>query len=148
MKVILLKDVKKVGKKDEVVNVKDGYGNNFLIKQGFALLADKEQLNNLDQNIKIRTKEENKEVKHQEKIKKQLEELQFNFSLKGSSEKTFGSISSKQITEELTKHNHKIDKTKLIIDGKINTFGIHFIKIMLHKDVIAKLKIVVKEENE
>jgi len=148
MKVILTQDVKKVGKKGEIVNVADGYGQNFLIKNKLAVLAT-----NHGKEIVARNKEkerlqdlENK--KNAEELKKVLEGLTLEFYLSsGKDGKTFGSVSTKMIAEELMKtHSIKIDKRKFIEARPIQALGYTNMKIELYKDVIATIKVHLQEK--
>ena len=144
MKVIFLKDVKGQGKKEEVKEVKDGYAENFLIKNKYAIKyteKSKEILNNQIQDRNIKEKELIKEC---EEIKKVLEKKEFSFKVKtGKEDKVFGSISSKQISDELNKEGFKIDKKKIFIDGSISTLGTHIVKVELHPKVVVEIKIKV-----
>ncbi len=146
MKVILLKDVKKQGKKDDIIEVSDGYAQNYLIKNGLAVKYTAGSKNILDSEIKIRNDNEKALIEECEKIKEKLEKLELTFKVKtGKEGKVFGSISSKQIADELSKKNLDIDKKKIKIESSIDTLGVHIVNINLHKSVIAKLKINVKE---
>lgn len=141
MKIILLCDVKKQGKKGEIIEVKEGYGN-FLIKNKQAVLATTTGVNRLNEEKKQKQEQEENLIKECEKIKKQLEELTLNFKVKtGANDKVFGSISAKQIEEELKKKGFNINKKQIKINDAISSLGYHNINIELHKSVIANLKI-------
>ena len=141
MKIILLCDVKKQGKKGEIIEVKEGYGN-FLIKNKQAVLATTTGVNRLNEEKKQRQEQEENLIKEYEKIKKQLELLTLNFKVKtGANDKVFGSISAKQIEEELKKKGFNINKKHIKINDAISSLGYHNINIELHKSVIANLKI-------
>ena len=142
MKVIFLKDLKGQGKKDEIKEVKDGYAENFLIKNGYAIKYTNRSKEILDNQIEDRKEKEAELIKDCEKIKKELENKVYSFKVKtGKDDKVFGSISSKAIAESLTKDGYKIDKKKIKIDDSISSLGTHVIKIELHPKVIANLKI-------
>ncbi len=146
MKVIFLKDVKGQGKKDEVKEVKDGYAMNFLIKGGYAIAANKANIKNLNKDLQTRKLEENLQILQMESIKEKLEKETLLFKVKtGNGGKVFGSISAKQIKDELNKLGYTIDKNKIIIENPISSLGFHQIKINLHKKVVANIKINVKE---
>ena len=142
MKVIFLKDLKGQGKKDEIKEVKDGYAENFLIKNGYAIkytTRSKEILNN---QIEDRNEKEKELIKECEIIKKELEKKEYSFKVKtGKDDKVFGSISSKAIADELAKDGYKVDKKKIFIDGSISSLGTHIVKIELHPKVVLELKI-------
>ena len=141
MRVILLEDVKKQGKKGQTINVKDGYGN-YLITNHLAVLETKGSIKVLDkQNKEAKTNAENI-LKDAQKLKKQIENLTLEFKVKvGKNEQVFGSISSKQIASELKEHGIDIDKRKINIDVPINTLGVTAVTINLHKEVTAKLNV-------
>lgn len=142
MKVIFLKDVKGQGKKDEIKEVKDGYAENFLIKNGYAIKYTTRSKEILDNQIEDRNEKEKELIKECNKIKNELEKKEYLFKVKtGKEDKVFGSISSKAISDELSKDRYKIDKKKIIIDGSISSLGTHIVKIELHPKVIVDLKI-------
>lgn len=146
MKVILLKDVKKQGKKDDIIEVSDGYAQNFLIKNGYAIKYTSGSKTHLENNLNMRKEEEEKLIEKLKIIKKQIEDKELVFKVKvGKEGKLFGSISSKQIVEKLLENNIKVDKKNIDIKNSIDTLGVHLVHINLHKKVIAKAKILVKE---
>lgn len=147
MKVIFLKDVKGQGKKDEIKNVSDGYAQNFLIKNGYAIAYSTRSNEILNRQIDTRKKEEEKLISECNKIKEELEKKELKFFVKtGEGGKVFGSISTKQITEELLKDNYKIDKKKIKLNESLTTLGTHIVKIELHPKVIVDLKIRILEK--
>ena len=150
MKVILLKDVKKLGKKDQIVNVSDGYASNYLFPNRLAVPVtnkSKEILNKQQEDARIA--EENAKKAALELAKK-LENLEVLFSAKvGKDGKMFGSISLKQIEEEMLKQlNIQIDKRKFIDKGPLDSLGIYRLKIELHKGVVGTIKVHIVEEGK
>ena len=144
MKIILIDNVKGTGKKDEVKEVKDGYGS-FLIKNRKAVLYSDRSKDILKTQIKEREDKEALLVKEMNEIKNKLEKDTLTFNVKtGDAGKVFGSISSKIISEELKKKGYSIDK-KIINAENLNTLGTHIVKINLHKQVTAELNVVLKD---
>ena len=146
MKVILLKDVKKQGKKDDIIDVSDGYAQNYLIKNNLAVPVSKTSTNILNKELKTRQEEEDKFIKECEEIKKALEDKELIFQVKtGKEDKVFGNISTKQISEKLKELGFKIDKKQINIVTPIDSIGTHNVEIKLHKKVIFNVKIVLKK---
>lgn len=143
MKIILIDNVKGTGKKDEVKEVKDGYGS-FLIKNKKAVLYSTKSNEVLNTQIKDRNDKEEQLILECTNIKNKLEKDTLEFLVKtGNDGKVFGSISSKQISEELKKKGYNIDK-KLIDRENLNTLGSYTVTINLHKKVVAHLNVVLK----
>lgn len=145
MKVVLLENIKKLGKKDEIVEVSDGYARNVLIAKGQALPATNENLNNL----KLKNKNEEKKEENIRRIasndKLTLESEVITLGIKaGANGKTFGSITSKEIAEAIKgKIQLDIDKKDILLDESIKNIGKYDVKIRLHKDIIATIKLEV-----
>lgn len=141
MRVILLKDVKKQGKKDDIIDVKDGYGT-YLINNKLAVLETKGSSKVLNKQKEEAALEESLLLKDCEQIKEKLEKMTLNFKVNtGKNGQVFGQISTKQIADELKKKGFDIDKRKIKLDVPINTLGTTNVKVMLHKKVDATLKI-------
>ena len=143
MEVILLADVKKVGKKNQTVKVSDGYANNYLFKNKLAVPVSKKSVEILaNQQENARIAEENAKLEAQ-KLAERLKDITLEFTAKvGKDSKLFGSISLKQVEEELkAKHNIEIDKRKFLDKGPLDTLGIYKLRIELHKGVVGEIKV-------
>ncbi|MGG5254469.1 50S ribosomal protein L9 [Neobacillus sp. SM06] len=149
MKVIFLKDVKGKGKKGEVKNVADGYAQNFLFKQGLATEANQANMSSLSAQQKKEEKLAAEELAEAKKLKEILEKVTVELTAKaGEGGRLFGSITSKQIAEELQKkHGIKIDKRKMELEDAIRSLGHTKVPVKLHHEVMAMLDVHVKEGN-
>lgn len=145
MKVIFIKDLKGQGKKKDIKEVSDGYAMNYLIKNGYAVKYTKTSNEILNNEIKNEKELFELNTKNANIIKEKLEKEEVTFIVKsGTNNKIFGSISTKQIIDELNKLGYNnIDKRKILIDNPITSLGTHIVKIELFKDVIANIKIKV-----
>lgn len=145
MKVIFIKDLKGQGKKKDIKEVSDGYAMNYLIKNGYAVKYTKTSNEILNNEIKNEKELFELNTKNAKIVKENLEKETITFIVKsGTNNKIFGSISTKQIIDELNKLGYSnIDKRKILIDNPITSLGTHIVKIELFKDVIANLKIKV-----
>ena len=144
MKVIFIKDVKGQGKKNEIKEVADGYGQNFLIKKGYAILATQGNIKKLEHDLSEQQLEENLLIKEMKSLKQELEKEKFTFKAKtGKQDMMFGTISVKQIKKELDNKGYQIDKKQIKLDNPITSLGLHNVKIELHKQVEATIKIQV-----
>ena len=146
MKLILLSDVKKVGKKGEVKNVADGYARNFLIKNGLAVMESEGSKKVLDKQNEEAKKLDAEKRAEALKLKEVLAEKEFVFKVNAKNGKVFNSVSTKQIAEKLLSQGIVIDKKKIKDTKPISTLGYSFVKIDLYKDVIADIKVKLEEE--
>ena len=145
MQVIFLKDLKGQGKKGEIKEVADGYAMNFLIKKGFAVKKTETSLNKLNIEKENNRLLDEKNTKEAQEIAEKFKKLTITFTAKaGKEDKMFGSISSKQIKEELDKLGYKVDK-KQISSETINSFGFHNVDIELYKNVIGTIRVEVRK---
>lgn len=147
MKVILLEDVKSLGKKGDIVDVSDGYARNFIIPKKKGVPATSDNLNTL----KLQKANQEKVAKEQYeaavKLGKEIEENPVVIKIKlGSGGKLFGAIATKEIAQVLKEQrNIDIDKKKLVLNEPIKELGVHEVKVKLHKDVSCTLKVKVEE---
>mgnify|MGYP003296011351 CR=1 FL=1 len=148
MKVVLLQDVKDIGKKDQVVNVSDGYARNFIFPKKLGLEATSKNLNDL----KLQKANEDKKAQalldEAKELAKKVEAGKVTLAIKvGEGGRTFGSVSSKEIAAEVKKQmNLDIDKKKIQLKDAIKTLGTHNVTVKLHAKVTASLKVIVTEQ--
>lgn len=149
MKVIFLKDVKGQGKKGEVKNVADGYAHNFLIKKGLAVEATPANISKLNAQKKREAKEAAEVLAKAKQLKEELEKITVELTAKaGEGGRLFGSVTSKQIADALSKDFQiKIDKRKIELPDAIRSLGYTKVPVKLHPEVIATLNVHVKEAN-
>ncbi|MGD9569886.1 MAG: 50S ribosomal protein L9 [Sedimentibacter sp.] len=147
MKVILLEDVKNVGKKGEIINAKDGYARNFLFPKNLAIEATTVNLKNLENAQKQKEAKEKELLEEAKKLEEELMKLTVVIKTKtGENGKLFGAVTTKEIAEHIEKeHGFAIDKKKYDMEP-IKAVGEYFAKIKLHPQVNAKVKIIVTEK--
>lgn len=150
MKVILLQDVKKVGKKDQTVEVSDGYAQNFLFPRKLAVQLTKRSNEILGVQQENARQAEAEAKAEAEKLAKRLETITLEFKVKtGKDGRVFGSISYKQIEQELlNKYQITIDKRRFVSNESMNSCGIYRLKIELHKGVIGVINVHISEEGK
>lgn len=149
MKLILLKDVKNLGKKGDLIEAKDGYARNFLIPSGNAKEATKENIKLLREQQASEQHRAEVEFQEAKELKGKLEQISVVMHSKaGEQGKLFGSITSKDVADSLKKqHGIDIDKRKMKIEGSnIKTIGITKIQVKLHSEVQAELKVDVRDQ--
>ena len=138
MELILKNDVDNLGFKDDIVKVKNGYGRNFLIPQGQAILATSSAKKVLAENLKQKAHKEQKIVDDAKKVAEAIKALEIKLTVKAGGEKLFGSISNIDIAAALENAGHSIDK-KFITSGLIKRLGKYNATIRLHRDVVVDL---------
>jgi len=147
MKVIFLDDVKGKGKKGEVKNVSEGYARNYLLKNNLAIEANKGNMKSHEKKQESEEREVEKELERAEKFKSELENMTIELTAKaGENGRLFGAVTNKQIAEQLKKMNLKIDKRKIDMDEPIRALGYTNVKVKIHKEVTATLKVHVAEQ--
>lgn len=142
MKVILTKDVKSQGKKGDVITVSDGYANNFLFKNNLAVPANQANVNINNKQKADEAKRIAEETAQAKELAKKLAEIELDFTLEmGASGKAFGSITAKEISEELAKLGYQVEKKMINLSQPIKTAGKFEAELKLYKGVSEKLKI-------
>ena len=148
MKVILLADVKKLGKKDQTIEVSDGYAVNFLFPRHLAVQVTKKSVEVLENQQEARRENDAKMKADAQELAKKLDDITLVFKVKtGREGKLFGAISLKQVAEELAKqYNIDIDKRKFVDKGTLDQLGFHHISVELYKGVIGKVHVQILAE--
>jgi len=149
MEVILIQDVAKLGYKDDIVNVKNGYANNYLFPQGMAIMATATNKKILAENIRQRAFKEERIRKEAETLKEALEGKTVRVAAKTSSNgQIFGSVNNIQVAEALKEqYNYDIDRKKIVVDGnRVKEVGSYPITINIHKDIKAEITLEVFAE--
>ena len=143
MKVILLEDVKKLGKKDEIIEVSSGYARNFLIPNKKAIVADNVNLNKLEGKKSKESHLKELSLEHAKKIKEIIEkEVLVIYAKKGKDDRLFGTITSSEIAKELKKkYDVDTDQKKIIVETAIKIVGEYVVTVKLEQGVIADLKV-------
>jgi len=147
MKVILLKDVEKLGKKGDIKEVADGYARNFLIPEKLAVLANKSDIAKLEAQKEVEAKQAEKELTNYQEIATQMDGLELEIQVKIDEEgKLFGAVNANQISEKLQEKGFEIKKGQVKLEEPIKETGEHEVTVELPHNLEAKVKIIVIEE--
>ena len=148
MKVILCADIKNVGKKDQVINASDGYARNFLFPKKLAVPADKGNMNKLQAKQEAKQYKKNLELEDAKKIAEKINQITLKIKTKsGNNGKIFGSITSKEIVQNLEEHfKIVVDKKKVNLKEPIKSLGTTIVELKLFEGVNAKLKVMIVSE--
>ncbi|RYC98638.1 50S ribosomal protein L9 [Facklamia hominis] len=150
MKVILLQDVRKKGKKGQVIDVPDGYANNYLIKNGLAKVADAGNMSELKAHNKAKEKLAKEQLQKAKELKEKIESestVVVIAAKTGEDGRLFGTIPSKQISQELEKqYKLKVDRRKIELSENLSSLGFHQVPVKLHPDVMATIRVKVEEQ--
>lgn len=146
MKVILLDNIKGVGKKDQVINASDGYARNFLFPKKLAVPADSGNMSRLNDKKSSQAHKKEIELNNAKEIALKIEKIELNIKVKaGENGKIFGGVTNKEISEALKlQYNLDVDKKKIILKENIKNLGRFSVEIKLYEGVIAKLTLIVE----
>ena len=147
MKVILKEDIQDLGAMGDMVNVADGYGRNFLLPKKLAIPATKVNIKTVEHEKRLIKKRKGKILREVTDIKNNLEKAEINIAAKvGENDKMFGSITSMDIEDKLKEIGFNIDRKSIMLDSPIKDLGIQTVKIKLHPEIIAEIKVDVVPE--
>ncbi len=147
MKVVLLEDIKGQGKKGDIVDVSDGYARNFLIKKNLAKEATGSAVNEAKQKREAEERRKAAEKAEAQNLAKNLSGKEISLFVKcGDNGKIFGSVTSKEISEELLKSGFDIDKKKIVLKENIKNEGLYEVEIKIYPEISAKIKLLVQAE--
>ena len=147
MKVVLLKDVKSQGKKDDIITVSDGYARNYLIPRGLAVEADAKALNDIKNREAAKRHKIETEIAAANEIKNKLEGVVVKIRGKaGADGKLFGSVTSADIADELLRqHGIEVDKKKIVLDQPVKAFGTYSFNVKLYTEIVGAINVVVSD---
>ncbi len=148
MKVILLKDIPKLGRKFEIKNVSDGYANNYLIPNKLAVIANKKNLAIIEKEKEVLEKKAEKELKEIQEMVAQIDGLELVMKVKINEKngKIYGSVNNQKIYEELAKKGFEIKKEQIALNEPIKALGEYPVKIVFDHNLEAEIKVIVEEE--
>jgi large subunit ribosomal protein L9 len=148
MKIVLLKDVRGVGKKSEIKEVADGYGKNFLIARGFAAPATEDRVNKITREQANTEKEEEALTKRLHEVKRLISERNLEFTLKADEKgNVFGSVTKEMILKAIREHDWVTkERVDLKLDHPIKEIGDHMVTVDLKKGITANLKVIVRPQ--
>lgn len=142
MKVLFIKDLRGQGKKGEQKEVKAGYANNFLIKNGYAVAVNEQSISNYNKEQEIIKKQDQESRKKAISEKNKMKDLVLTFKVQtGKDDKVFGRISPKQIKDMLDKEGYSVDKKQIVMNDNISSLGYHDVELNLYKDISVIIKV-------
>jgi large subunit ribosomal protein L9 len=146
MKVLLKQDVAKIGKKGQILDVKEGYARNFLIPSGLAVEASGGAMKQIEEEKRASDRHKAKEKEEAQDLAKKIEAVSILLKHKAGEEgRLFGSITSAEVAEALKQKNFNIDKKKIVLEEPIRLVGDYEVKIKLHPEVAAHLNVRVEK---
>jgi large subunit ribosomal protein L9 len=142
MKIILVKDVPGLGFKNDTVKIKNGYGRNFLIPNGFAILANESNTKSLNELLKQTKNKQEEIINNAKELAKKIGKLNIDIPVKvGSEDKMFGSITTNQISKLLSEKGFDIDKKNISFSNNVKNLGIYDVNLIIHKEITHPIKI-------
>ncbi len=142
MKVILLKDVKGSGKAGDIIEAKDGFAQNFLIKNGLAKVADAAALNENKAQKAAAEFHRKEQLKQNRELREKIDGAEITVQVKsGASGKFFGSVTNKEIADKLSEMGYEIDKKKIILQSNIKTAGVYPVTVKISPEETAKITV-------
>lgn len=142
MQVILKKDVEKLGIAGNIIEVSNGYGRNFLLPNGLAVEASRKNLKTLEHEKRLIDDRKKRELKDAEALTKRISEISVTIPMQtGEEDKLFGSVTSMDISEALSKEGIQIDKRDILLEEPIKRLGIYPVNVKIHPDVTAEVKV-------
>jgi large subunit ribosomal protein L9 len=150
MKVILIKDVKGIGKAGAIKEVSDGYARNYLLPRGLAQIASEAAQKQIELQRKAEARRERRQIDEASEFAQELSKLELHFRARaGENDRLYGSITSADIAEQITAHTHtELDKRKIVLEEPIRSLGQHKVTVRLMPDVSAEVKVVVEKEED
>ncbi|GAB4335003.1 MAG: 50S ribosomal protein L9 [Calditrichia bacterium] len=147
MKIILREDYEQLGKAGDIVEVRRGFANNYLIPKGIAYIAKDGNVRRVQEELKQKAQRSNKEKAAAEQLAKKLEEVSVTLAVSvGEGDKMFGSVTNQDIADNLAQQGYDIDRKKIVLEEPIKQLGIYSVPVKLHPEVEAQVKVwVVKE---
>lgn len=147
MKIILLRDIPSVGRKNELKDVREGYARNFLLPRKLAIIANETTLKSREKDEAKREFERTEDEKKNKDVAEKLKSLELRFKVKiGEKGKAFGSVSRNDIQEALKKRGMAIEKGQIELDENIKQTGEHTVKIILSSDISGEVNVIVEPE--
>ena len=141
MKVILKEDIQKLGKSGEVINVKPGYARNYLIPKGLVLEATENNLKVFEEDKRAKLKHQEREKKQAQELAKRIERVSCTIVMQAHDDQLFGAVTTADIADALEQEGIKIDKKDIILDEPIKSLGVYQIPIKLHPEVKQLVKV-------
>jgi large subunit ribosomal protein L9 len=142
MQIILKEDVVNLGKTGEVVNVKDGFGRNYLIPRGLAVVATGRNVRRIDHDKRVIEQQDSRRQKDAAALKGKVEALSITIAKQtGEGDKLFGSVTSRDIADAVKEEGIELDKKAIVLDQPIKALGVYTIEVKLAREVAANLKL-------